>query len=75
MIQAVRNAVKMLDVDVPQAIRMGSTNPASVLGLDKTKGKIAPGFDADVVLLDNQLQVKQTWVGGKCCFKREPQFK
>ncbi len=75
MIQAVRNAVKMLDVDVPQAIRMGSTNPAAVLGLDKTKGKIAPGFDADVVLLDNQLQVKQTWVGGKCCFKREPQFK
>ena len=69
MIQAVRNAVKMLDVDLPQAIRMASANPASVLGIEKTKGKIAPGFDADMVFLDNQLQVQQTWVGGKCCFK------
>jgi len=67
---AVRNAVSLLGVDIPQAIRMVSTNPARVLGLENQKGKIQEGFDADFVLLDKNLHVEQTWVGGKCVFKK-----
>jgi len=62
---AVRNAVKMLSVELPQAVRMASLNPAAVLGLDDRKGKIAEGFDADLVLLDENLNVVRTWIGGE----------
>ena len=67
---AVRNAVKMLDADIPLAVRMASTNPAKVLRLENTKGQIKPGFDADMVLLDEKLQVIQTFISGKCCYKK-----
>jgi len=63
---AVRNAVKLLGVDIPQAVRMASANPAKVLGLDDRKGQIKSGYDADMVLLDESLQVVRCWVAGRC---------
>jgi N-acetylglucosamine-6-phosphate deacetylase len=68
MDQAVRNAIRWLEVDLHQAIRMAAANPARVLGLDHVKGTIAEGFDADLVLLDRDLNVQKTWVGGQCVF-------
>ena len=62
--RAVRNAIEMLDIDLPQAVRMASANPAQVLGLHDRKGQVAQGFDADLVLLDRELQVQQTWIAG-----------
>jgi len=67
---AVRNAIKMLDVDLPLAIKMVSSNPAKVLGVDRSKGQIKAGFDADLVLLNSSLEVEQTFVAGKCCYKK-----
>ena len=61
---AVRNAVKIVGVSIPQAVRMGSANPARVLGLQDSKGRIAPGYDADLVLLDSDFSVLHTWVAG-----------
>ena len=60
----------MLSVDLPQAVRMGSTNPAKVLGLDDHKGQIKQGYDADMIMLDKDLNVIQTWVAGNCRFKK-----
>ncbi len=69
MDRAVRNAVKMLDIGLPLAVRMASLNPAQVLDIDGKKGKIQPGFDADLVLLDKNLEVVQTWVNGKNVYR------
>ncbi len=68
MDRAVRNAVKLLGVDVPQAIAMASSNPARVLNLHKSKGFIREGYDADLVLLDQELKVVHCWVRGRRCF-------
>lgn len=68
MDRVVRNAVEMLGIELSQAIRMVSANPARVLGLENRKGRIAEGYDADLVLLDKDLRVQQTWVGGKKVF-------
>jgi N-acetylglucosamine-6-phosphate deacetylase len=38
--------------------------PASFLRLDHELGRIAPGYRADLVLLDESLSVKQTWIAG-----------
>ena len=64
MATAVRNAVQWLGVDLAEAARMASTYPAQLLGLDALRGHISEGSIADLVLLDDQLQVCQTWIGG-----------
>lgn len=68
MDRAVRNATEMLSVDLPLAVRMATANPAKVLGRAAAKGQIKEGFDADMVLLDQQLEVQQCWVAGNSCF-------
>ena len=65
---AVRNAVRLLGVGIPQAVRMAGANPARVLGLEGRKGEVKEGLDADLVLLDDSLNVVRTWVGGVACF-------
>jgi N-acetylglucosamine-6-phosphate deacetylase len=64
MDRAVRNAVKMLNVEIPQAVAMASSNPARVLGLHNRKGFIKQGYDADMVLLNDELEVIRCWIGG-----------
>jgi len=71
MDRAVRNAIKMLGVDITLAIRMASANPAKVLGLDDQKGHIKEGYDADMIVLDDSLNVVQSWIGGRCCFEKK----
>ena len=67
---AVKNAIDLLGVDLPQAVRMASANPAKVLGMETTKGRIEVGFDTDMVLLDENYNVIQTLIEGECCFER-----
>lgn len=50
------------------ALGLISTSVARVLGLHAQKGRLAIGFDADVTLLDNELQPQQTFVAGKCIY-------
>ncbi|MGZ2411093.1 N-acetylglucosamine-6-phosphate deacetylase [Sphingomonas sp. F9_3S_D5_B_2] len=64
MASAVRNAVGMLGVDLADAIAMASTNPAAFIRLDHELGRIALGHRASFVILDDELQVAETWIDG-----------
>lgn len=64
MASAVRNAIAMLGVSADEALRMASTYPAAFIGLQNTHGHIAAGYAADLVALDADLNVRQTWIGG-----------
>ena len=64
MAQAVRNAVEMLAIDLPEAIQMATRNPAAFLGLDAQLGRIAAGYRANLVLADDSLRVLDTWIDG-----------
>lgn len=68
MAEAVRNAVWMLGVTVEDAVRLASANPARLLGIADRKGQIAAGFDADLVALGDDLDVRGTMVGGTWVF-------
>lgn len=65
MAGAVRNAVQLLALPIEEALRMASLYPAAFMGLDDTMGRIAPGYRADLVLLDDELRVIDTWIGGE----------
>lgn len=61
---AVRFAVAELDVPVAEALRMASLHPAEAVGL-RRRGRLAPGYVADLVLLSDDLRVRETWIGGE----------
>lgn len=66
MIDAVRNCVRLLGLPLDEAARMAATYPADFLGLDKTHGRIAAGYRADFTVVDEALEVCETWIGGQC---------
>ncbi|MDR1746749.1 MAG: N-acetylglucosamine-6-phosphate deacetylase [Tannerella sp.] len=61
----IRTMVKMAGVSLPDAVRMMTLNPARILGIEATKGSLAPGKDADLVVFDKDLSVKKTLIKGK----------
>jgi len=65
MAAAVRNTVAFLGVPLAEAARMASTYPAQFIGLGERYGKIAPGFCADFVLMDDAFEVQATWIAGQ----------
>ena len=65
MASCVRNAVSMLGLPLPEAVRMASLYPAEFLGLAHEIGRIAPGYKANLVLADDQLRVLDTWIDGR----------
>ena len=65
MATAVRNAVQQLGLPLEEAARMAARYPAQFLNLDDRLGEIAEGYQADLVLLDDALQVRATWIAGQ----------
>jgi N-acetylglucosamine-6-phosphate deacetylase len=64
MAGAVRNAIALLGVAADEALRMATHYPAAFLGLEKTHGRIAPGYTADLIALNGDFTVRHTWIGG-----------
>lgn len=65
MAGAVRNAVSMLGLSLEDAVAIASRAPAAFLGLADERGTIASGQAADLVLLDDALNVRETWIDGQ----------
>jgi len=64
--RAVRRMVS-LGLPLATAAQMATMNPARLLGIEEKKGRLAPGADADIVLLDGSLQVAQVFTRGLAC--------
>ncbi|MFZ0090045.1 MAG: N-acetylglucosamine-6-phosphate deacetylase [Solirubrobacteraceae bacterium] len=69
---AFANVVSSLGLSVEEAVRVTSRNPAALLGLGDRKGSIAAGIDADLVVLDDELAVCGTMIGGEWVDGRPP---
>jgi N-acetylglucosamine-6-phosphate deacetylase len=65
MIDAVRNAVALLEVPLIDALIMASRTPATFLGLESELGMIAPGYRADLVAFKANFEVVDTWLTGQ----------
>jgi len=64
MATAVRNSVRHLGLPLEAALHMAARAPAEFLGLGSELGRIAPGYRASLVLLDDDLGVIDTWIDG-----------
>ena len=64
----VRNLVSQVGLPLEQALVPATRVPAGVLGL--RKGRLAPGYDADIVVLDSKLRPALTLVRGDLAFDR-----
>ena len=67
-IDGFRNAIRLFNKNVAVASRVWSRNPAHLLGLNK--GEIAPGRDADLIVLDDNLILQYTIVAGQIVFQK-----
>jgi N-acetylglucosamine-6-phosphate deacetylase len=64
MIDLVRTMVQLVDIPLHEAVVMATQNPAHAIGLE-TKGQLAVGGDADLVLFSPDLRVLRTFAGGE----------
>lgn len=61
----VRNMYKHAGIPLTDAVRMASLTPLAVIGCDSNKGKICSGYDEDIILFDEDINVSYVCVRGK----------
>jgi len=71
MDKAVKNLVTKVGISLLNAAQMASYNPAKCLGIDDKKGSLEPGKDADIVILNKNLEAELTMVAGKIVYRRK----
>lgn len=67
--KAVKNYMENTDFKIYEVVNMASLNPAKSLGIDSKTGSIEVGKDADIVIFDNDFNIKQTVINGETIFK------
>ena len=63
--KGILNMLNNTTLPVHTCVKMASLNPACALGVDKTKGSIEVGKDADLFLADDEFNTYGTFIGGK----------
>lgn len=61
----VKNLIRWLDLELPQIIQMATFNPARAIGEEGRKGSLEVGKDADIIICDQELNVKMAMVRGQ----------
>lgn len=61
----VRTMLNLVEVPLYQAVKMMSYNPAKIMGIENKKGSLVVGKDADVIVFDENINVKQVIIAGK----------
>ncbi|RNL49563.1 N-acetylglucosamine-6-phosphate deacetylase [Pedobacter jejuensis] len=65
MLQAVKNCIKHCNISLSDALNMATTYPAKLIDKSSTIGKIEKGLDANLLILDSDLNLKQVIFQGK----------
>ncbi|HEX2180683.1 MAG TPA: N-acetylglucosamine-6-phosphate deacetylase [Rubrobacteraceae bacterium] len=71
MAEAFKNILAFTGCTVPEAARMVATTPARLVGEGRRKGRLTPGYDADVAVLAPDHSVEAVWRGGELAYETE----
>lgn len=66
----VRNMIQMADVSLLDSVKMASTTPARIMGIDNRKGSLTKGKDADILIFDKDITIQTTIINGNIVFQR-----
>jgi len=69
MDRAVRNIMRLVETPLQTAVKMATINPAAVVNVDENKGSLESGKDADIVIIDDEINVYLTIVKGKILYR------
>jgi N-acetylglucosamine-6-phosphate deacetylase len=61
---AVRNMIELAGLPFEEVVPLATSVAARVAGVEDRKGRLAEGYDADLVLLDERAQVERVWARG-----------
>ena len=61
----VRTVWRLTGLPLAQIVKSATETPARIMGVDGSKGSLREGFDADIVIFDNDVNVSEVIVGGK----------
>jgi len=67
----VGNLIRSVGCSLAEAVQMASLNPARLIGMDGRKGSLEPGKDADLLLIDEEVNVYMTLVAGQEIYRAE----
>jgi N-acetylglucosamine-6-phosphate deacetylase len=65
MSEMVRVFRELVGCPIWQAVRMATLTPASIVGAQARIGSIASGKAADIILIDDQIRVRETYIAGR----------
>lgn len=63
--KGVWNVYTNSNIPLYECVNCASLNPATVLGLEKIKGSLETGKDADIIITDNEFEIKKTVIAGE----------
>lgn len=69
--RCVRTMNEIVGLPIEEAVSMMTVNPAKVLGIENKKGTLAKGYDADINIFDENINIKYVIVNGQIMFKGE----
>ena len=70
----VRTMIKMADVPLADAVRMMTSTPARIMKVADKKGSLIAGKDADILIFDEDINMKMTMIKGKVVCEKEQKF-
>lgn len=69
LLDGVRVLVERAGLELTEAVRCAATVPARLAGVGDRKGRVRPGYDADLVAVDGSWRVRAVWVEGREAFR------
>lgn len=65
MDRLIRTVVQKAEIPLADAVRMASETPAKIMGVFDRKGSLQKGKDADIIVMDENLNIRAVWAMGK----------
>ncbi|MCD6254546.1 MAG: N-acetylglucosamine-6-phosphate deacetylase [Thermotogae bacterium] len=69
MIDVLRNLVELASVPLPDAVKMITSTPAKIMGINHERGRLAPGHLADITVFTKEFEVLLTMVEGTIVYR------
>ncbi len=68
MDQALKNMMEETNLKLYEVVKMLTANPARIMNIDDKKGHLKEGFDADIVIFNNNYEIENVFISGKEAF-------